>query len=38
MIEGATWHFSLVVDLAVLALANVLIVTLAARTYPRVVQ
>ncbi|HEX8228729.1 MAG TPA: ABC transporter permease [Chloroflexia bacterium] len=38
MIEGATWHFSLGVDLAVLALANVLIVTLAARTYPRVVQ
>ena len=38
MVEGSRWHFSLGLDLGVLLLANLLIVTLAARTYPRVVQ
>jgi hypothetical protein len=38
MVEGSRWHFSLAIDLLVLALANIVIVVLAARTYPRVVQ
>lgn len=38
MITGAPSHFGLGVDLAVLAAANVAIVALAARLYPRVVQ
>jgi ABC-2 type transport system permease protein len=38
MIPGAPSHFGVGVDLAVLAVANVAIVALAARLYPRVVQ
>lgn len=38
MIENTRWHFSLPVDLGVLLLANVLIIVLATRAYPRVVQ
>lgn len=38
MIENSGLHFSLPVDLGVLLLANVLIIVLATRAYPRVVQ
>ncbi len=38
MIESARWHFSLLLDFAVLLLANVVIIVLASRMYPRVVQ
>lgn len=38
MIESARWHFSLGVDLAVLLLANAVVILLTSRLYPRVVQ
>ncbi len=38
MVESARWHFSLLTDSAVLLLANIIIIVLASKSYPRVVQ
>ena len=38
MVEGSVTHFGVLMDFAVLAVVDVIIILIAARLYPRVVQ